>query len=95
MGAFLRRVDALHDGVQKDVLKLLLFLGGQRPMQLLRSGLVRQISAEIFKTVTSAALLDVAFVEYRHAIRDTRERVERLTTLVRFVRRDWKVKAGL
>lgn len=36
MGAFLRRVDALGDGVQKDVLKLLLFLGGQRPMQLLR-----------------------------------------------------------
>jgi len=35
MGAFLRRVDALHDSVQKDVLKLLLFLGGQRPMQLL------------------------------------------------------------
>jgi hypothetical protein len=67
MGAFLRRVDALHDGVQKDVLKLLLFLGGQRPMQLLRSGLVRKISAKMFKTVTSAALLDVAFVEYRHA----------------------------
>ena len=36
MGAFLRRVDALPDGVQKDVLRLLLFLGGQRPMQLLR-----------------------------------------------------------
>jgi integrase len=36
MGAFLRRVDALHDGAQKDVLRLLLFLGGQRPMQLLR-----------------------------------------------------------
>jgi integrase len=36
MGAFLRRVDALRDGVHKDVLKLLLFLGGQRPMQLLR-----------------------------------------------------------
>jgi integrase len=37
MGAFLRRVEALHDGAQKDVLKLLLFLGGQRPMQLLRA----------------------------------------------------------
>ena len=36
MGAFLRRVEVLHDGAQKDVLKLLLFLGGQRPMQLLR-----------------------------------------------------------
>jgi integrase len=36
MGAFLRRVDALPDGAQKDVLRLLLFLGGQRPMQLLR-----------------------------------------------------------
>ena len=36
MGAFLRRVEALHDGAQKDVLRLLLFLGGQRPMQLLR-----------------------------------------------------------
>lgn len=36
MGAFLRRVDALDEGVQKDVLRLLLFLGGQRPMQLLR-----------------------------------------------------------
>ena len=36
MGAFLRRVDALCDGAQKDVLRLLLFLGGQRPMQLLR-----------------------------------------------------------
>jgi integrase len=36
MGAFLGRVDAIRDGVQKDVLKLLLFLGGQRPMQLLR-----------------------------------------------------------
>jgi integrase len=35
MGAFLRRVDALHDGAQKDALRLLLFLGGQRPMQLL------------------------------------------------------------
>jgi integrase len=36
MGAFLRRVDALRDGAQKDVIRLLLFLGGQRPMQLLR-----------------------------------------------------------
>jgi integrase len=36
MGAFLRRVDALRDGAQKDALRLLLFLGGQRPMQLLR-----------------------------------------------------------
>lgn len=36
MGVFLRRVDSLADGVQKDVLKLLLYLGGQRPMQLLR-----------------------------------------------------------
>jgi integrase len=37
MGAFLRRVDALHDGAQKDVLRLLLLLGGQRPMQVLRA----------------------------------------------------------
>jgi integrase len=37
MGAFLRRVESLPDGTQKDVLKLLLFLGGQRPMQLLRA----------------------------------------------------------
>lgn len=36
MGVLLRRVDSLADGVQKDVLKLLLYLGGQRPMQLLR-----------------------------------------------------------
>jgi integrase len=36
MGAFLRRVDALQNGTQKDVLELLLALGGQRPMQLLR-----------------------------------------------------------
>ena len=36
MGAFLRRVEALGDGAQKDALRLLLFLGGQRPMQLLR-----------------------------------------------------------
>jgi integrase len=37
MGAFLRRVDALPEGAQKDALQLLLFLGGQRPMQLLRA----------------------------------------------------------
>jgi integrase len=37
MGAFLRRVEALRDGAQKDALRLLLFLGGQRPMQLLRA----------------------------------------------------------
>jgi integrase len=36
MGAFLRRVDTFHDGAQQDALRLLLFLGGQRPMQLLR-----------------------------------------------------------
>lgn len=36
MGAFLRRVEALRDSAQKDALRLLLFLGGQRPMQLLR-----------------------------------------------------------
>lgn len=36
LGAFLRRVDALDDGAQKDVLQLLLLLGGQRPTQLLR-----------------------------------------------------------
>jgi integrase len=35
LGAFLRRVDALRPGAQKDALQLLLLLGGQRPMQLL------------------------------------------------------------
>jgi len=36
LGAFLRRLDALGEGAQKDVLQLCLLLGGQRPMQLLR-----------------------------------------------------------
>jgi integrase len=36
MGAFLRRVDALRDSPQKDALQLAIYLGGQRPMQLLR-----------------------------------------------------------
>jgi integrase len=36
LGAFLRRVDALSASAQKDALQLLLYLGGQRPMQLLR-----------------------------------------------------------
>jgi integrase len=37
MGALLWRIEALRDGAQKDALRLLLFLGGQRPMQLLRA----------------------------------------------------------
>lgn len=37
LGAFLRRLDALGEGVQRDVLQLLLLLGGQRPAQLLRA----------------------------------------------------------
>jgi integrase len=36
MGAFLRRVDALRESPQKDALQLAIYLGGQRPMQLLR-----------------------------------------------------------
>lgn len=36
LGAFLRRLAALGEGAQKDVLQLCLLLGGQRPMQLLR-----------------------------------------------------------
>jgi len=36
LGAFLRRIDTLRAGPQKDALQLLLLLGGQRPMQLLR-----------------------------------------------------------
>jgi integrase len=36
LGALLRRVDGLDPGPQKDVLQLLLLLGGQRPVQLLR-----------------------------------------------------------
>jgi integrase len=36
LGALLRRIDGLNAGPQKDALQLLLFLGGQRPVQLLR-----------------------------------------------------------
>jgi integrase len=36
LGAFLRRIDAMSEGPQKDALRLTLLLGGQRPMQLLR-----------------------------------------------------------
>ena len=36
LGAFLRRVEGLPASAQKDALQLLLHLGGQRPMQLLR-----------------------------------------------------------
>lgn len=36
LGALLRRLDGLDPGPQKDALQLLLFLGGQRPVQLLR-----------------------------------------------------------
>lgn len=37
LGAFLRRVDAMPTSAQKDALHLLLYLGGQRPVQLLRA----------------------------------------------------------
>lgn len=36
LGAFLRRIDALEPGPKRDALHLLLLLGGQRPLQLLR-----------------------------------------------------------
>lgn len=36
LGAFLRRVDELDAGARQDALKVLLLLGGQRPVQLLR-----------------------------------------------------------
>lgn len=36
LGAFLRRINALQPGPQRDALQLLLLLGGQRPMQLMR-----------------------------------------------------------
>ena len=36
MGAFLRRVEALEPGPKQDALLLTLYLGGQRPLQLLR-----------------------------------------------------------
>jgi integrase len=36
LGAFLRRIDALQPGPQRDALQLSLLLGGQRPVQLLR-----------------------------------------------------------
>lgn len=36
LGAFLRRIDGLQPGAQRDALQLLLMLGGQRPVQLLR-----------------------------------------------------------
>jgi len=36
LGALLRRIDALQPGAQRDALQLLLLLGGQRPMQMLR-----------------------------------------------------------
>jgi integrase len=36
LGALLRRIDALPDGAQRDALHLCIYLGGQRPMQLLR-----------------------------------------------------------
>jgi integrase len=37
LGAFVKRVDALPEGAQKDVLRLCIQLGGQRPTQLLRA----------------------------------------------------------
>jgi integrase len=37
LGAFLRRIEALPRGTQKDALELCLLLGGQRPAQLLRA----------------------------------------------------------
>ncbi|MGH8291552.1 MAG: tyrosine-type recombinase/integrase [Steroidobacteraceae bacterium] len=37
LGAFLRRLDATYPGPQRDVVKLCLLLGGQRPTQLLRA----------------------------------------------------------
>ncbi|HTV77222.1 MAG TPA: tyrosine-type recombinase/integrase [Steroidobacteraceae bacterium] len=37
LGEFLRRLDALPDGTEKDSLQLLLYLGGQRPAQMLRA----------------------------------------------------------
>ncbi len=36
LGAFLRHVDAMPESTQKDALHLLLYLGGQRPAQLVR-----------------------------------------------------------
>lgn len=36
LGAFLRRIDGLAPGPQRDALELLILLGGQRPVQLLR-----------------------------------------------------------
>lgn len=36
LAAFLRRIDGLQPGAQRDALQLLLFLGGQRPVQMLR-----------------------------------------------------------
>jgi integrase len=36
LGAFLRRIDTLPDSAQRDALQLCIYLGGQRPMQLLR-----------------------------------------------------------
>ena len=36
LGAFLRRIDGLEPGARRDALQLLLLLGGQRPVQLLR-----------------------------------------------------------
>lgn len=36
LGAFLRRLETLRSGPQRDALQLTLLLGGQRPMQLLR-----------------------------------------------------------
>lgn len=36
LGAFLRRIEKMEEGPQKDALRMTLLLGGQRPMQLLR-----------------------------------------------------------
>jgi integrase len=53
LGAYLRRVDTLRPGPQKDALQLLLLLGGQRPMQLLR---VKR--ADLDLTAATIALYD-------------------------------------
>src|ERR1700719_2977386 len=37
LGAFATRLDSLSEGAQKDVLRLCVLLGGQRPVQLLRA----------------------------------------------------------
>lgn len=55
LAAYLRRLDALPEGAQKDALQLSLVLGGQRPLQLLR---LRLRSIEVDLSLGTVTLYD-------------------------------------